>query len=126
MYFQFFELTFINSIMQRSSLIPLNVNVMFPQHILWTVLSFPGWIICHSRQKSLTTYMKACFWVLNSIPLSDNSVFMPVPNYFDYCSCAMFWNQEVCILPTWFFLLKIILLFGGLLGVKYFRIGFLI
>ena len=25
--------------LQRSSLVPLNVDVMFPQHILWTVLS---------------------------------------------------------------------------------------
>ena len=121
-----FWVNFCKQCLQGSSLIPFNMDVTFPQHISWTVLSLPHWIICHSCQKSLTTYVKACFWVLNAIPLSDNAVFMPVANYFGYCICAMFWNWEVCILSTWFFFLNITWLFGGLLGVKYFRIGFLI
>ena len=54
-------------------------------------------------------YIKIYFWALYYIPLVYTSVFMSVPNCFDYYSFAVSFDIGKCRPPTLFFIFKITL-----------------
>ena len=80
----------------ESNFILLFVFIQFSQHQLLKILSILHWVVLASLLKIIWPYIWVYFWTLSSIPLVYLSVFMPVPEYFIYCSFVIYFEIRKC------------------------------
>ena len=80
-----FELIFVRGVDQRSNFFLLHVHIQFSHHHLLKKLPFSIEYLCLPCQ-IVERICIVYFWALNSVSFFYMSVFMPVPQCFDYYS----------------------------------------
>ena len=112
----YFEVISVYHVKEHSDFIDLHVAFQHAQHpFLKRLLPIAySWLLCW---RLIDSTCVGLFWALYSVPLIHMFVFVPVPNYFNYCSIVFIvWS----IPPALFFLLRIAVL---ILDLSWFHIN---